>query len=655
MKNSLSRLALVLALLGPSPTLLGQSLTGFNFRIVDMIPNSQSDEANFDSETNIAVNPANSQIIVGSAFTFDPGGGTALAPVFVSVDGGGTWALNNIVPSGNGATGDISLGYGTSSSNMYAGILRGGSSFREMLLRTNDPAGAAAMTTLVDRSTETIDQPFVSATSTVDAVGTMEDRVFVGANNFGDRSSAGGDGKTAEVTLSNNAASGPPSGFVTRRIESRSTFGQDYPAIRTAIHNCGTVYAIYYSWTSSAGSSFTNKCDVVVVRDDNFGSGSTPFRALLDASDNNPGQRVVTNRTVPAFGSTALGRNRLVGSNLAIAVDPTNASTVVIGWCDRVSLTDYTLHVSRSTDGGRTWSADLLTITNATNPGIAITNGGRIGVIYQQLTGTGSTSQWETHFRSTAQGGTAWTDDVLSTFLDSDLAASNWSPSLGDYLDVQAVGASFYGVFPAGNRAVSSNFPHGVTYQRNAKWTDQTLLGTDGKTPIGVSVDPFFFCIAPRFRVVTFCLEHPDICFGWKFAPPYIYARCTLVPCIWRIPIPELCKLIDCSGCGPAGLCPPYFHLFLEEFDPDPWQIQLVDSQGYPVKYELHRVDRGVVVSFRPARGAFFPDRVPRYDLVMINEAARGEAELKIKARLETSSYRYREHLLYAKKQKTAE
>ena len=53
------------------------------------------------------------------------------------------------------------------------------------------------------------------------------------------------------------------------------------PAIRTAIHNSGVVYAVFYRWTSGSSSPFT--CDVVVTRDDNFATGTTTFGALVDA------------------------------------------------------------------------------------------------------------------------------------------------------------------------------------------------------------------------------------------------------------------------------------------------------------------------------------------------------------------------------------
>jgi hypothetical protein len=86
--------------------------------IVDMIPQSQSSETNQDSEPNLSVNPANPTQLVGTAFT--PAGALgANAPVYVSTDGGNTWALNTNVPGGNTSTGtgDITIrfdGSGTS-------------------------------------------------------------------------------------------------------------------------------------------------------------------------------------------------------------------------------------------------------------------------------------------------------------------------------------------------------------------------------------------------------------------------------------------------------------------------------------------------------------------------------------------------------------
>src|SRR6266511_5495749 len=82
--------------------------------VVNMIPRSLSRETNQDSEPSLTVNPANPLEIVGTAFTPDPMGG-ALAPIYLSSDGGATWRLSSIVPSQSGSstgTSDISLAFG---------------------------------------------------------------------------------------------------------------------------------------------------------------------------------------------------------------------------------------------------------------------------------------------------------------------------------------------------------------------------------------------------------------------------------------------------------------------------------------------------------------------------------------------------------------
>jgi hypothetical protein len=132
---------------------------GAQITVVNMIPNAQSGETNQDSEPNIAVNTANPLQIAASAFTPDPGGG-ANAPIYVSTDGGNTWALNSIVPSQVGSvsgTRDITLRFSGPSSVLYAAILRSPGSLRLNILRTSNFTGATPMTVLVDRNN--IDQP----------------------------------------------------------------------------------------------------------------------------------------------------------------------------------------------------------------------------------------------------------------------------------------------------------------------------------------------------------------------------------------------------------------------------------------------------------------------------------------------------------------
>ena len=56
----------------------------------------------------------------------------------------------------------------------------------------------------------------------------------------------------------------------------------------------------------------------------------------------------------------------------------------------------YTLYVRKSTDSGATWSGNLRSIANATNPALAINDAGRLGFLYQQVTGTSPSQRWET-------------------------------------------------------------------------------------------------------------------------------------------------------------------------------------------------------------------------------------------------------------------
>ncbi len=455
---------------------------GNTSRLINMIPFNQSGETGQDSEPNLAVDPSNTNRIIGSAFTSNPTGGLNSAPIFTSNDGGNTWALNNIVPSANGATGDISLKFSEDGDRLYTGILRGGGGLRMVLLRSSNPFGAGMMQVLIDHTTELLDQPYVNVISTQ---GPDRDRAFWGFNNFGNNIPNGGTGRTAEIEFSNNAANGvPPPGLTRAVIEPRNTFSQDMPAIRTSAHTDGTIYAVFYSWTS--GNIPNAQCDVVVVRDDAFGTGAAPFTALTDPGDTNPGMRVVQNRLVPAF-PAALGANRLVASNLSIAVDPNNSDIVYIAWADRVGATDYTIHVRRSANRGVTWSNDLLTITNATNPALAINFRGVVGLLYQQLTG----GDWETHLRRSEDNGTVWSDLTLADTPDNN-PTPTFQPYIGDYIDLMAVGLDFYGIFSASNIPDNNNFPIGVTYQRIADFGTNQLLDNGGSV-VNASIDPFFF------------------------------------------------------------------------------------------------------------------------------------------------------------------
>jgi hypothetical protein len=456
--------------------------------IVNMIPRSLSRETQQDSEPNIAVNPANPQQIVATAFTPDPAGGPR-APVFVSSDGGSTWALRTIVPGGE-ATSDISIGFASQGGELYAGILNF-TTGNLNILRTANPFGTAAMTTLVDRPDE--DQPWVTA-----ATDGGHDHVFVSHNNFNTAP------KTATIELSGNARTGAaPAGFAPHVVEHRATAQQDGPSVRTAVHPSGVVYGAYLRWEKvikQTATALDLEVDVVVVRADSWGTAASPFTALKDPSDNVVGRRVGKNRIMHFTGSVGpLGQER-IGSDLSIAVDPSDAGKVWLAWCDRVggvNGTDWTLHVRHSTDHGQNWSKDVFTVTNAKNPALAVNDQGMVALLFQRLVGTGAAARWSTRLSvSTDDFATPHSPHILHTAPASQ-PPRDFFPYLGDYVRLVAVGHEFFGVFSGSNLPDMANFPNGVTYQRNANFTTHNLLRTDNVTQVAVSIDPFFFRFTP--------------------------------------------------------------------------------------------------------------------------------------------------------------
>ncbi len=446
-------------------------------RVVNMIPRSLSGETNQDSEPNLAVNPANVLQMAASAFTPNPAG-AGNAPIYITTDGGETWLLSPIVPS-QVETADITLRFAATSNNLYSGVLRR-PAIDLAVLRTPDVTSGAVMTVLGSRPN--VDQPYVEATTDLTGGPPGHDRVFIGSNDF---NSPGG--RTATVDQTGDGASPPPSGFASARIEARSTSGQDGPSIRPAYNSDGTVYGAFFHWRSNGTK------DVVVVRDDS--NGTHNFTDLLDKSDSQVGSLVATGLNIPFenFSHTDFGQERQ-GSNLSIAVDPMNSSRVYVAWADK-SGTTYSLHVRKSADRGVTWSGDIRTVANATNPALAVNNAGLLGFLYQEVQGAGgplASQRWVTHFERTTTDFAAIDDKILAT-VPASTPAAQFLPYVGDYIHLLAIEDDFYGVFSANNAPNQANFPNGVSYQRNANFATNQLLAVNNTTPVAPSIDPFFF------------------------------------------------------------------------------------------------------------------------------------------------------------------
>lgn len=620
----------------PQPILLR---TRTRFRVINMVPNDRSNETQQDSEPNLAVDPDNVNHMIGSAFTLNATGALDTAPIYGSTDGGSTWTHRNIVPSANGGTSDISLKFASRGHTLYTGTLRGGALFEMNILRSADPFSGALMTTLVTRGNNASreDQPYVTALTTL-VSGSDRDRVFVANNNLGVA-----DGRTATVDRSANArTAAAPAGFANAVIEARNTNGQDRPSIRTAAHSSGVVYGLFARTTASSGTNRT--CDVTVVRDDNFGIGATPFTNLTGAGGN-AGVLVATGVNMPFINAPALGQNRL-GSHMSITVDPSNSAIVYIAWTDRTGTTGTVLHARRSINSGVDWSADLLTVTNALNPALAINSAGVVGCLYQQLV----TGRWETHFRRTTTG-TTWSDVILSNTPDNS-PAPDFQPYLGDYCDLMSVGQSFYGVFSATNAPILANFPQGVTYQRNANFSTNQLRNLTNTANVNPSIDPFFFAAEQVPIFWDICIFQPSRCSIADLDPHLIRVKCLTEPCVVVDPVPRNCLVkFDCPGCGGINvLCPPYYHMFIDGIDPEQWQIDLVYKNGKRTPYEVNRTATGVAISFRPDKDKFQEKRIGDYYLVFRADKLGGKKTFEFPTRLEVSDYRYKEHLEYGRR-----
>jgi hypothetical protein len=457
--------------------------------VVNMIPKSLSGETHQDSEPNLAVNPNNPSEMVGTAFTPNPSGG-ALAPIYVSTDGGSTWSLNAIVPGATASfpTGDITMKFGGTSNVLYGGILRA-DTLALNILRTSSFTSSTPMTVLVSRANE--DQPWVQA-ATATAVSGSPDRVYIGNNDFNTSPN------TSTVDQSLNAATAAaPAGFGPITLETASPGGgQDGPSTRPTIHSSGVIYIPFIRWNTFSGTVIN--ADVIVRRDDNWGQGGTPYQAI---GPGGAGVAVISNTTIPWQNAPFLGQER-VGSHLSIAVDPNNSNTVYIAWADNPNGNPpYTIHLRSSTNGGVNWSADLRAIANGINPALAVNSQSHVGFLYQTLTAAGAT--WETHIEISTDGfSTAPAPSVLAA-VPSNTPTFQFLPYLGDYIYLTAVGATFFGVFCANNTPNHANFPSGVTYQRNANFTTNTLLDVDNTTPVAASIDPFFVSVTDFLIPIT--------------------------------------------------------------------------------------------------------------------------------------------------------
>lgn len=498
-------------------------------RLVNMVPNSRSGETNQDAEPTITVDPNHPNRLAGSAFTWDnlTGGPmvTATAPIYVSNDGGNTWTLAFIVPSMIGSgypTGDITLSFSSTHSGppknqtsyLYGGILRSTATGRPMtVLRTKNPFSPTVMAVL-DTRTGNVDQPHTIAKTSAGG----QDKLYLGFNNGYGCVIPGG--RTSTLDVSQDAKVPTPTTKLDV-IEARNSACQDGFAQVPAAHKGARVYAAFlHDWSGTPR--------LVVVRDDNWGLGLSPFSALKDPSDTVAGRFVTPGLTLA---SGVMGQNRLGASNVSLAVDPNNRDRVYVAWGDSNGFNSETIHVRRSINRGQDWSkTDLLTVASAMNPEVAINDLGIVGVLYQGVT----SGRWETRL-ALSNDLDATTFDTPGTLLasqDATTPADVYWPYIGDYASLVASRASFVGMFSASNYPDKANFLSGIKYQREVDWTSHKLYADAAHTTeVAPSIDPFFFEIGTNacnksHYFCRICDIKPNLCY--PIYDPWWWLKCPM-------------------------------------------------------------------------------------------------------------------------------
>jgi hypothetical protein len=422
--------------------LTSSAFAATSITIVDVVPASLSSERAQNSEPNISVNPANPQQIMISAF----GNSDFKNPIFFSNDGGANWSLfqytrvsdQTLAWSDKGA---FIAELSPSAARIFVGVQRHPTAARHQF----HPLPVSLFAPSVGGP----DQPWIDVVTV-----NIRDHIYVAFNDLSVPSA-----RTAAIRFSLD------DGLHWRNvhIDRGSPRGQDLPPVRVKAQG-NTVYGVFERPSSNPPSGDVPG-DLVIVRDDN--AGRDRFKALGAA-----GVVVSANELFP---QGFLGQERL-GSDLSIAVDPNNPARVAVAFgATSGGLPLVALRVS--INSGASWTEVYTTPTNCGLPAVAIATNGTIGLLYTRL----AAGNLETHLVESADTFAKSTDFTLSRFPDGTPDVV-FDPYIGDYMDLVAVGDTFYGTFCASNDV--SAFPITPTFLR-----DTSALGTT----VPFSIDPFFF------------------------------------------------------------------------------------------------------------------------------------------------------------------
>jgi len=405
-----------------------------------------------DGETSIAVNTANPDEIVITAFS---GSWGANAPLWHSTNGGNIWTKQFTIPAPPGvpqAIGcpcDQTVDYGrnnhmsatfltgpcmTCPSDVYSGT-------------TTDPGSAAAwnwlvmggvtqMTNhLVPTSFGLTDQPWLLVNR--DPLSPTQDDVDVAYVNFGPYPP----GMRVAVSYGVN----PPNFTVDNRSGISDNNGVINPGVRLAVDpRNGFIYSLFQSCASCGGDP----------KNINYRLNRSTDGGATWTLNGMTGGILVANadstQTTPKFGTV----NALIGGVDHAAVDPNTGDVYYVYGNRDAATTNNRLAIRRIFDngmGGVTVGPENFVTgqVQAAIPSVAVASNGIVGVFYYTFDGFSSGFPvFSAHLALSSDQGVTFSELLLETFLSS--AMDNGDPRqrvLGDYVQMKAVDTCFYGAF----------------------------------------------------------------------------------------------------------------------------------------------------------------------------------------------------------------
>jgi hypothetical protein len=444
------------------PTIVG-------VRIVNVVVNNTDAGLLFtdtfnDGETSIAVNPLNPDEIVITAFSGTSGGKAAL---WHSLDGGQIWTKEFSIPPAPGVPGffacggpcDQTIDYGRR--NELSGTILGAGTNGVTGLdvysgTTTGPTNAEAWNWLapggITQKTNhnapstlgSADQPWLVVNR--DPQARHQNNVYVAYDDF-----RGAPDMRVAVAQGTN-----PPDFI---LDQRTGFSTGFvnPGHRLAADpREGSIYSLFQR-RIAPGVGGSQNINYMLNRSINGGrswslNGSSTGIVIANADSTQP---------QPKFGTV----NALLGGVLHAAADPHSGDLFYVYGRRDPATGNNRLAIRRIVDGG---VGDVIIgperfITGqvqAAIPSVAVTEGGTVGIFYYTFDGfSGGFPVFTAHLTVTDDLGQTFTDLGLLTFLSS--AADNGDPRqrvLGDYMQLKAVGDTFYGAFTGNGVAFGRPF-----------------------------------------------------------------------------------------------------------------------------------------------------------------------------------------------------